>query len=136
MGSDERRWVVPSLRILGSPAARVGLLPEAGCGHLRGELGGDGISLTFSIGSHNWKLNPEDESEYQYTVHYETINGVHAKLLIASPGQTDPAAEYQPATGVHFRDFGGGQVNVVGRGLTPGQQRTAVAIFRGIRRFQ
>jgi hypothetical protein len=36
-------------------------------------------------------------------------------------------------TGVYFRDLGGQRMNLIGWGLTPEQQRVAIAIFRSIR---
>ena len=113
-----------------------GYFPHQGIDSFAGELSGDDVKLHFAISSSEWSLNPKDERQHEYTVHYENIDGVPAKLLIAVPGKSDPAASYDSATGVYFRDFGGGQLSVVGRGLTPEQQDLAIAIFRGIRQFR
>ncbi len=82
----------------------------------------------FDYGMYSWGLNPEDEPEfdYGYKESYEDIGGLPAKLLVSM----DPSGGH---TGVYFENLGGERLNLIGWGLTPEQQRLAVAIFRSIR---
>ena len=99
-----------------------------------GEVTGDGVRLMFDYGRYSWNLNPEDEPEHEYIVSYEEIGGREAKLLLAVGSSTKSTASYEAATGVYFGGLDDHQaLNMVGRGLTPEQQRVAVAIFRSIR---
>ena len=93
-----------------------------------GEVTGDDIRLRFDYGGYSWGLNPEDEPEfdYEYLESYEDIGGLPAKLLVSM----DP---YGGHTGVYFENLGGPSLNLIGWGLTPEQQRVALAIFRSIR---
>ena len=99
-----------------------------------GEVGGDGMRLEWDFGKYSWDLNPEDEWKHKYTVSYEYIDGLTAKLLLSTDPNGNTTAEYEAATGVYFPNLRRGQeFNLIGRGLTLEQQRVAVAIFRGIR---
>ena len=99
-----------------------------------GEVTGDGINLMFDYGSHSWGLNPEDEPEHEYIVHFDEIGGREAKLLLPADTSSNKSATYEPVTGVYFGDlYDGNELNLTGRGLTLEQQRVAVAIFRSIR---
>ena len=105
-----------------------------------GELTGDGVRLMFDYGSHSWDLSPEDDPEHEYLVSYEDIGGLRAKLLLPVKSPSGATVDYPPAIGVHFQDLGGASSNLVGRdltlvgrGLTPEQQRVAVGIFRSVR---
>ena len=105
-----------------------------------GELTGDGVRLMFDYGSHSWDLSPEDDPEHEYLVSYEDIGGLRAKLLLPVKSPSGATVDYPPAIGVHFQDLGGASSNLVGRdltlvgrGLTPDQQRVAVGIFRSVR---
>ena len=98
-----------------------------------GEVTGDGVRLMFDYGSYSWGLNPEDEPEHEYLVSYEDIGGLRAKLLLPVKSPSGATADHPPAIGVYFHDLGGASFNLVGRGLTPDQQRVAVGIFRSVR---
>ena len=99
-----------------------------------GEVTGDGVRLIFDYGRYSWNLNPEDESEHQYVVLWEEIGGREAKLLLAVEASSSTTAPYEAATGVYFGGLNDHQeLNLVGRGLTPEQQRVAIAVFRSIR---
>ena len=93
-----------------------------------GEVVGDETCLVFDYGSYSWGLDPDDEPEYdfEYRESYEDIGDLPAKLLISM----NPSGGH---TGVYFRDLGGQRMNLIGWGLTPEQQRVAIAIFRSIR---
>ena len=71
-------------------------------------------------------MDPPDDSEHSYTVAYQNIGRVAAKLLVP----IDAGLGY---TGVYFRDLDGPSLNLVGKDLTIEQQQTAIAIFRSIR---
>ena len=98
-----------------------------------GEVTGDGVRLMFDYGSYSWGLNPEDEPEHEYLVSYEDIGGLRAKLLLPVKSPSGATADHPPAIGVYFHDLGGASFNLIGRGLTPDQQRVAVGIFRSVR---
>ena len=99
-----------------------------------GEVTGDGVNLMFDYGSYSWGLNPEDEPEHEYIVHFERIGGREAKLLLPADTSSGESATYEPVTGVYFGDlYDGNELNLTGRGLTLEQQLVAVAIFRSIR---
>ena len=99
-----------------------------------GEVTGDGVNLMFDYGSHSWGLNPEDEPEHEYIVHFEKIGDRDAKLLLPADTSSSESATYEPVTGVYFSDLhDGNELNLTGRGLTLEQQLVAVAIFRSIR---
>ena len=99
-----------------------------------GEVSGDGIKLMFDYGWHSWPLNPDDEPDHEYTVHYEQVGGLEAKMLLPVGALPGNGPAYEAATGIYFADLGDGYaLNLIGRGLTAEQQREAVAIFRGIR---
>ena len=98
-----------------------------------GEVTGDGVRLMFDYGSYSWGLNPEDEPEHEYVVSYEDIGGLRAKLLLPVKSPSGATADHPPAIGVYFHDLGGASFNLIGRGLTPDQQRVAVGIFRSVR---
>ena len=89
---------------------------------------GDGVRLMFDYGWYSWGLNPEDGPEHEYLVSYEDIGGLRAKLLLPVKSPSGAAADYSPAIGVYFQDLGGASFNLIGRGLTPDQQRVAVGI--------
>ena len=91
-----------------------------------GEVIGDGVRLTFDYGGFSWSLDPADDPAHTYTVAYENIGVVEAKLLISM----DAGSGY---TGVYFANLGGPSLNLVGEGLTPEQQQTVIAVFRSIR---
>lgn len=91
-----------------------------------GEVIGGGMRLTFEYGGFSWILDPSDDPDHTYAVAYEDIGGVEAKLLIS----LDDREGY---TGVYFEGIGGPSLNLVGEGLTPEQQHTAISVFRGIR---
>ena len=91
-----------------------------------GEVTGDGVRLTFDYGGFSWGLDPSDDPAHTYSVVYEAIDGVEAKLLISM----EVGSGY---TGVYFANLGGPSLNLVGEGLTPEQQQTAIAVFRSIR---
>ena len=91
-----------------------------------GEVIGDGMRLTFDYGGFSWILDPSDDPDHTYAVAYEDIGGFEAKLLIS----LDDREGY---TGVYFEGIGGPSLNLVGEGLTPEQQHTAISVFRGIR---
>ena len=91
-----------------------------------GELVGDGVRLRFDYGRFSAILNPEARPETTYVLRYEDIGGYEAKLVIP----LDPSGGL---TGVHFRAMDGLRLTIVGKDLTPEQQRTAFAIFRSIR---
>ncbi len=91
-----------------------------------GELVGDGVTLRFDYGRFSAMLNPDSRPETIYVLVYEDIGGYEAKLVIP----LDPSGGL---TGVHFRAIDGLRLTIVGKDLTPEQQRTAFAIFRSIR---
>ena len=91
-----------------------------------GEVTGDGVRLTFDYGGFSWSLDPADDPAHTYTVVYEDIGGFEAKLLISMKAGSG-------YTGVYFANLGGPSLNLVGEGLTPEQQQTAMAVFRSIR---
>ena len=98
-----------------------------------GEVTGDGVRLVFDYGWYSWGLNPEDEPEHEYLVSYEVIGGLRAELLLPVKSPSGATADYPPAIGVYLQDLGGASFNLIGRGLTPDQQRVAVGIFRSVR---
>ena len=100
-----------------------------------GEITGDGVRLSFDYGRYGWNLTPEDEPEHDYIVSYEEIGGREAKLLLpAAPPSNSTTEPYEPTTGVYFGGLDDNQtLTLQGRGLTPEQQRVAVAIFRSVR---
>ena len=128
-----------SLRI--PPGWRVG--ETQGIDSYVGEVMGDEVRLRFDYGLHSWGLNPADDPEHDYAVIYEDIGGVEGKLLIsvdASGGSTgvyfarlDGPMAQVVRDGVRVSFDYGSHLNLIGHDLTPGQQRTAVAIFRSIR---
>ena len=87
----------------------------------------------FDYGWYSWGLNPEDEPEHEYLVSYEDIGGLRAKLLLPVKSPSGAAADHPPAIGVYSQNLGGASFNLIGRGLTPDQQRVAVGIFRSVR---
>ena len=91
-----------------------------------GEVVGDGVRLTFDYGGYSWSLDPADDPDHSYTVTYEEIGGVEAKVLA-------PKDSSDGFTGVYFQSLGGPSLNLVGQDLTPEQQSTAFVIFRSIR---
>ena len=91
-----------------------------------GELVGHGVELRFDYGRFSAMLNPDSRPETIYVLVYEDIGGYEAKLVIP----LDPSGGL---TGVHFRAIDGLRLTIVGKDLTPEQQRTAFAIFRSIR---
>ena len=93
-----------------------------------GEIMGDGVLLVFDFGGLSWSLSPSDDPEHTYVKGYENIGDVRASLLISM----DPGAGY---TAAFFHRTGGPNLHIVGEGLTPEQQRTAMAMFRSIRIF-
>ncbi len=102
-----------------------------------GEITGEGVRLLFDYGWYSWPLNPEDEPEHEYLVAYEEIGGREAKLLAPASSSPVNAPSFEAATGVYFGGLENGYaLNVIGRGLTPEQQETAVAIFRSIRMLE
>ena len=93
-----------------------------------GEVVGGGIRLKFDYGRYSWSLNPGDDMAHLHTVTYETVGGVEAKLIV-------PTGDSGGYTGVYFAKLGVLRLslNLVGKDLTPAQQRTALTIFRSIR---
>ena len=91
-----------------------------------GELVGDAVRLRFDYGRFSAMLNPEGRPETIYVLRYEDIGGYEAKLVI-------PLDPFGGRTGVNFRAMDGLRLTIVGKDLTPEQQRTAFAIFRSIR---
>lgn len=94
--------------------------------YYEGEIVGEGVRLAFDFGGSSWSRSPSDDPEHTYAKGYEDIGDVRAQLLISM----DPGAGY---TGGFFHKSGGPHLHIVGEGLTPEQQRTAVAVFRSIR---
>ncbi len=95
-------------------------------GKVSGEIVGDEVRLEFDFGGRRWSLSPTRDPPSDYGVGYEEIGGVGASLLVSM----DAGAGY---TGVFFNRDDGPNFHVVGEGLTPEQQRIAVAVFRSIR---
>ena len=98
-----------------------------------GEIIGGGGRLTFDFGWYSSSLVDDDDP--QHIVTYEEIGGRRAKLV-------RPGAEGDGLiTGVYFEDFDGGDVDgppqnrlqISGAGLTPDQQKIALAVFRSVR---
>ena len=88
-------------------------------------IGEDGIRLTFDYGGSSWSPDPADDQAHNYVVAYEDIGGFEAKLIIFVKGSGN--------TGAYFVSLSGPTLHLLGEGLLPGQQRTAIAVFRGIR---
>ena len=62
---------------------------------------------------------------HSYIVADQRVGGFDATLFISTtPGEG--------LTGVYFPDLGGLSLHLVGEGLTPEQQETAIAVFRSI----
>jgi len=93
-----------------------------------GEVVGDGVRLTFDYGGLSWSLAPTDDPSHNYGYGFENIGGVRGRLLLSM----DPGVGY---TALFIHQSDGPNLHIVGRGLTPEQQRIAVTAFRSIRLF-
>ena len=91
-----------------------------------GELTGDGARLAFDYSVFPWSLDQAGYPAHTYIVAYQRVGGFDATLFIS----TTPGEGF---TGVYFPDLGGLNFHLVGEDLTPEQQETALAVFRGIR---
>ncbi len=91
-----------------------------------GEVVGDGVRLVFDYGAYSPPLNYGNDPEAPYSVFYDTIGGVEAKLVT-------PTGESGGITGVYFKHLGGPKLTMWGEDLAPAQQQVAFAIFRSIR---
>lgn len=87
-------------------------------GEVRGD---DGIRLTFDYGG----SEPADDPAHVYVVAFEQIGGYEAKLHFPKKG-----GGY---TSVYIASLDGPSLSFVGEHLLPGQQESAIAVFRSIR---
>ena len=90
-----------------------------------GEFAGDGARLEFDYGKYSNPLS--DEKEPTYVVNEEKVGGRLARIV-------SPKVPGHGVTGIYFRDVGDTNgLNISGRNLSEGQQKTALTIFWTIR---
>ncbi len=94
-----------------------------------GEFVGDGMRLKFDYGWYSNSL--VEDSDPNYTVTYETIDGYQAKIVV-------PKVTGNGITGIYFDNLGseGSQqtnFNIYGENFSPSQQETVLKIFRTLK---